>query len=229
MPDLTLADMIAEGEALSRPCFLLRADATGDIAGFWGGERADQPSRPPPEATALSAIRHIMTVDARLLGQLGLPAPAPSIGFSEVRLKTGAITFRVHHSGPEIAALECDGLPLYATPATSFPPFAALCLYGGARIADWLAGLGLRRHEYHAAAHVPLAMDYEDAFTARAPISGSGADAVLGGWHQIWPEDDFFLPLEMRLAALTLREAEPWYELWRASGPGNWSVRARMT
>src|SRR5690349_14814381 len=24
---------------------------------------------------------------------------------------------------------------------------------------------------------------------------------MLGGWHQIWPEDDFYLPLEIRLAS----------------------------
>ncbi|WP_159260165.1 hypothetical protein [Komagataeibacter xylinus] len=39
----------------------------------------------------------------------------------------------------------------------------------------------------------------------------------MGGWHQSWPEDDFYMPLEMRRAVLTLREAEPWYELWQAT------------
>lgn len=226
---LTLTEMMAEGEALSRPSFLLNTEGEGKIAGYWGGERADQPNRVPPQATALQSIRHIMTVDAGLLNQLGLPTPAPTIGISEVALKNGDTAFKVLSQGPAIDALECDGLPLYARPAPSFPPFEALCLYGSDRIADWLAGLGLQRHDYHAASYEALAMDYIDAVSERSPLPQGDADAVLGGWHQIWPEDDFFMPLEMRLALLTLREAEPWYELWLATGLMNWSVKERIT
>ena len=53
---MTLDELIAEGERLSRPCYLLGADGPGPVAGFWGGERADHPNKVPPSATALSAM-----------------------------------------------------------------------------------------------------------------------------------------------------------------------------
>lgn len=226
--NMTVDDLLAEAEALARPCYLLGASGTGQVAGFWGGERADRPNAVPPEATALQSIRHIMTVDARLLNELGLRTPAPSIGFAEVVTKTGHISHRILHSDTECADLSCDGLPLYATPAISLPPFEALCLYGSARIAEWLRGQGLQRHDYMAAADATAAMDYRDIYDEKSFLRRGDLDAVIGGWHQLWPDDDFYMPLEMRLAAITLRDAAPWYEIWLATGLQNWRVLPRI-
>jgi hypothetical protein len=44
----------------------------------------------------------------------------------------------------------------------------------------------------------------------------------------IWPDDDFFMPLEMRLVATTLRDAEPFLEVW-LSELGNIRVKSRIT
>lgn len=51
--------------------------------------------------------------------------------------------------------------------------------------------------------------------------------AVLGGWHASWPDDEFYLPRQMRLALWTFREAEPWVEVFERSP--NMPVRLRIT
>jgi hypothetical protein len=114
------------------------------------------------------------------------------------------------------------------TPSESFPPLEAVCLYGSRRVADWLHGLGLARHEYDAVQAEPIAKRYIDEFTCRAPLYVSGGAAILGGWHMIWPEDDFFMPMEMRLIITTMRDAEPYYEVWLSSA-NNTSVKSRIT
>jgi hypothetical protein len=226
---MTVEELIVEGESMSRPCFLLRVEGDGEIMGYWGGERTDEPNVVPPAATALRSIRHIMTIDTCLLKAVGLDAGSPTIGFAEIEPVRGDTQYKVFETAPGLADLQCDGLPLHAIEGTSFPPFEAVCLYGGANVATWLKSLGLERHQYEQAACEPEAMDYFDAYMERSPIYQGGADVVIGGWHHCWAEDDFYLPLEMRLAAFTLRDAEPWYELWQATGSRNWSVKARIT
>jgi len=44
----------------------------------------------------------------------------------------------------------------------------------------------------------------------------------------IWPDDDFFFPLEMRLLVTTIRDAEPFYEIW-LSDIGNIIAKERIT
>src|SRR5262249_20256183 len=144
--------------------------------------------------------------------------------------KRGDVGYRiVRPEGLAFSDIRCTGVPLYGSEARSFPPFEALCLYGGDVISTWLGKLGLERCEYHAARAQPEADDYSDEYLRRSPIYSASAEAVLGGWHQIWAEDDFYMPLEMRLALLTLRDAEPWLEVWLATGLGNWSVRSHIT
>ena len=92
----------------------------------------------------------------------------------------------------------------------------------------WLRSIGLERHQYQEAEGEPLALEYEGEFVRRAPLYAGDIDAVVGGWHKMWPEDDFFLPLEMRLLVATFRDAEPYREIWR-SPVGNIHVREHIT
>ncbi|MGY6769834.1 hypothetical protein [Komagataeibacter sp. NFXK3] len=215
---MTLDDLLAEGKKLRRPCFTLSVEGRGDIAGYWRGERPDYA---PP------ALRpHVMTLDSQLLVQTGMPMGYASIGFSAV--EDGRF-FNVLRSQQEVTALGCTGLPLHATADTSFPPLEAVCLYGSEKVAEWLGSLGLHRHEYARAALTPLGRAYGDAYAERGDLFRDNVDAIVGGWHQSWPEDDFYMPLEMRRAVLTLRGAEPWYELWQVAGGPNFNVCERIT
>jgi hypothetical protein len=69
-----------------------------------------------------------------------------------------------------------------------------------------------------------------DEFTRRAPLYSGKADAIVGGWHMIWSEDDFFMPLEMRLVLTTIRGAEPFFEIWVTDGHiKNYRVRSHIS
>ncbi|AJG22393.1 hypothetical protein [Cupriavidus basilensis] len=204
-------ELLAEGERLCRPCFRLNVE--GEVVGYWQGERADRPNAVPPEATELRSIRHIMPIDTGLLERAGLRVRSSTIGFAEVESARGDTGYRFFEADVPISDLQCDGLRLHAAEGKSFPPFEAVCLYGGECVAAWLKNLGLERHEYEKAASEPEAVGYFDAYAARSPIYRGDVDVVVGGWHQCWPDDEFYMPLEMRLAVLTLRDSEPWYEL----------------
>ena len=88
--------------------------------------------------------------------------------------------------------------------------------------------LGLERHQYEEALGEAVAEAYQAEFTRRAPFYAAAVDVIVGGWHMMWPEDDFFLPREMRLLATTIRDAEPCREIW-LSESGNISVKERIT
>jgi hypothetical protein len=227
---MKLDDLIAEGESLIRPCFLLTRTPPARLGGFWGGERRDKPNALPPEATALKSLRHIITIDEALLAELRLPSAAP-LSLFEAKHVDGNESYRVERApSPPFEEISCTGEPLYAVPADSFPPIEAVCLYGSARIREWLRKLGLARHQYSDVFCSPIARQYMDEFTRRAPLYSGKADAIVGGWHVIWPEDDFFMPLEMRLVLTTIRDSEPFFEIWVTDGHiNNYSVRSRIT
>lgn len=226
---MTIDDLIAQAKRLARPCVLLSETGKGEVAGYWGGERSDFPNTVPPSATALRSYRHVVTVDAAWLDKVGIAGVTGSIGFRLVETVEGRISMGVLRSPTPFAAMECDGLPLFAAMDVSLPPFAAICLYGDDSVATWLASLGLERHQYIEATSEPEAEAYEEFHVEHSHLSRHDIDAVMGGWHELWPEDDFYLPLEMRLALLTLRDAEPWYEMMRSAGLGNWTVREHIT
>jgi hypothetical protein len=226
---MTLDELIAEGESLVRPCFLLTGAPSGRLGGFWGGERQDKHNAVPPAAVALESLRHIITIDQTLLGELNLPSAAPLSVF-EIKLVDGNERYSVERNPlPLFEKISCTGDPLYAVPAESFPPIEAVCLYGSARIGEWLRDLDLARHQYDCIFRLPVVQDYMDADTRLAPFYSGKADAIVGGWHMMWPEDDFFMPLEMRLVLTTIRDAEPYYEIWAAGAVNNLSVKARIT
>lgn len=226
---MTIDDLIAQAKLLARPCVLLSEAGEGEVAGYWGGERSDFPNTVPPSATALRSYRHVVTVDAAWLDKVGVNGVTGSIGLSVVEAVDGRTSTRVLRSPTPFAEIECDGLPLFAAREESLPPFAAICLYGDDSVAAWLASLGLERHQYIEATGEPQAEAYEDFHVERSHLARDDIDAVIGGWHELWAEDDFYLPLEMRLALLTLRDAEPWYEMMRSAGHGNWTVREHIT
>jgi hypothetical protein len=226
---MTIEELIAEGETLARPCFLMSSSRSSRLAGYWGGERADKPNRVPAGAKRLASRRHIVTIDEGLLAELGLPATAPLSLFETTDIEGRQFHHAERERAPLFAAITCTGEPLYATPARSFPPLAAVCLYGSSAVEAWMKERGLARHDYGALGGDPLGRAYMREFVRRSPFYSSDDDAIVGGWHMMWPDDNFFMPMEMRLVLTTKREAEPYFEIWVAAGSGNVSVRRRIT
>jgi hypothetical protein len=225
---MTIEELITEGEALTRPSFLLRPEPTDSgVVAFWGGSRADMPDELPPQVVAFSSRRHIFSFSEQLSSQLGISQGPVSL--FEWESADGDLSYRVeadyrlHFSG-----LTFTGEPLYASPSSSFPPFAAVCLYGSERVEAWLRDQGLSRHEYWRVSG-ELADDYEAEWQRRSPYYQQSADVVIGGWHFLWPEDDFFTPPELQFVALTLRDGEPWFELWHSPRSMGWHAQSRIT
>jgi hypothetical protein len=222
---VTPDELIAEGEALVRRCYALSARGAGAVVGYWGGVRADLPEQFPPEVTKFTRRRHIVTVGEPLLGQIGAER-LNWVGLYEWTAREGDDHHHVEaDSRKPWASLQFSGEPLYATERASFPPFQALCLHGSARIGEWLASLGLARHLYW---KVPreLTKAYERHYVRRSFEVEEGADVIVGGWHQMWPEDDYYVPPELIFVLKTLRDAEPWFTVWHS--PMSKGNRARI-
>jgi hypothetical protein len=225
---LTLDELIAEGEQLARPSWILRTQPTESaVAGFWGGERSDLPNALPPEVTVYQSRRHIVTLSELLLAEIGVQQGPVSLfewepvaGDPQVRVEADQRL--------RLRDLQFSGEPLFATPEPSFPPFAVVCLYGSSRVAEWLAAQGLARHDYWRVID-DLQVQYTTEWQRRSAFCRNAGDLIVGGWHFLWPEDDFFVPPELQLIALTLRDAEPWFEIWHSRPRLGFHARKRIT
>jgi hypothetical protein len=225
---MTLAELIAEGEALARACSLLGEKPTDRVGAYWNGERGDRPNSVPPTATAVRSQQHIITIDKTLMNDLGMKSRY-SPGLFEVDYVGRGDRPSVEVDETEFRDIPFTGIRLYATAGTSFPPFEAICLYGSGKVETWLRSKGLERYQYEYAAQEPLAEEYNAEFMRRSPLYTRGADAVVGGWHMMWPADDFFFPLEIRLVVLTMREAEPYWEIYTSVARPNFIAKVRFS
>lgn len=217
---MKIGELISCAEEIQRPCLhLVEAGCGAAASALWGGKRSGLDHR----------FRHILSFDFDLFERIGL----------KVRQKFALVTF-IDPDGIEGARAQpiqtgsmkdagiVEAEPLVWREANSFPPLPALCLYGNERIDAWLKEMGLERWRYDA-----IPRDIEDQYNAvyqeRTPLySNPDVYAQIGGWHTIWPEDNFYLPREMTLLCWTLRDAEPWYEIFQTA-PGNIVVKERIT
>ncbi|NZA24912.1 hypothetical protein H0E84_00795 [Luteimonas sp. SJ-92] len=120
------------------------------------------------------------------------------------------------------------GVPLFAEPYSSLPPPDALFMFGSSLVERYLVSNGWVREEPlnsnfpDGAAH-----EYERIWQKNCPIFTDTAWAVCGGWNFPWPDGDFIERSGTDLAVWTLREAEPWVEVFEENGV--FTVRQRIT
>jgi len=220
---MTPEAIIAEGARLAKPSLFLveSATPTGVVAYWRGGGRVGYRGREDD--------RHRITFDCAWLSQHGVRVGG-SIGVYDVdrRWRWPKPLHLEQLNGP-LAGFRMDGgLPLYGREERSFPPVEALCLYGGPAVGQWLAAEGLDRTDYDIAATSDIGEAYQAEYRRHCPLYLTDQPvAVLGGWHAFWPDDEFYLPREMRLVLWTVREAEPWVEVFERSP--NLPIRLRIT
>jgi hypothetical protein len=220
---MTLQALIAEGERLARPClFLAEAANPAGVVAYWRGNgRVGYRGR--------DGDRHRITFDCGWLSQHGVRVRG-SVGVYDVDGRwRWPVPLHLDRLEAPLAELRIDGgTPLYGQEDRSFTPFPALCLYGGPAVGKWLAAEGLDRTDYDIAETTEIGEAYQEEYRNRSPLYlADQPAAVLGGWHASWPDDEFYLPREMRLALWTFREAEPWVEVFERSP--NMPVRLRIT
>jgi hypothetical protein len=220
---MTADDLIAEGERLARPSLLLtpHPSAIGPVA-YWGGGGVKSHKAPRHH-------RHRVTIDCDWLSHHGVRVQG-SIGVYHIDSQPSPpIPIRVQQMpNAPLSGLEPQGgTKLYGQEVASFPPLEAVCLYGGSRVEAWLRSIGLDRTAYDQALASELGQAYNSVYQQRCPLFSDQYAGVLGGWHAMWPDDDFYLPREMRLVLWTLWDAEPWIEVFERDP--NLPVRVRTT
>ena len=221
---------VKESAALGLPCFDLVPAKPGDpVVAHWGGRRSDLPVQFPEFVTALKSQAHFLSVDQALFDQLGLQGRGP---LALSMITTAEDDERLDHvnvlTGKISEVAFEDSIPLTSKPAVSLPPFDAIVLYGGPAVQEWLASHGLQRWQYEDVASE--ARDgYRDHFNSQLPLCMEHPPfARVGGWHVTWPDDDFYVPREMRLMVWTFQDAEPWYEVF-LSPLRNYVIKSRIT
>ena len=201
--------IIAEGQRLAKPSlWLSEAPSPFGMVAYWAGQGREQ-------YRGRDDDRHQITIDCRWLSNHGFRL-AGSLGVYRVdpRWRWRVPIWLDRQEKPLGELGTRDGIPLYGHETPSLPPIQAVCLYGGAIVDQWLDSEGLERTDYDDAAMTPVGEAYEEYYRGLSPLFSDGYAAVLGGWHAMWPDDEFYVPREMRLVLWTLRDAEPWVEVF---------------
>lgn len=219
---MNLADLIREGEHLAKPSLVLTEQpANNPIVAYWGGTgRTDLPAR----ARSFSNNEHRITLDCGWLAKHGVRLTGSLSVYVSPTNERGSVYY---DAATPFSSASVDGLPLYGVEQPSFPPIQAVCLYGSAAVEQWIHTLGLTRYDYDTIESTELGQQYQQEWINRSPFYNGTYAAVIGGWHMQWPEDDFYMPREMRLVAWTFRDAEPWIEVWERLP--NFRVNLRTT
>lgn len=194
------------------------------MVAYWGGSgRPDIPQGFPSFVTAFRERHHWITVDCAWLARLGFGLQGTLSLYEDVPNYGENVGTVFHEPNMAFGGLKMDGAALYAKPAKSFPPLEAVCLHGSPEVEEWLKSQELERYDYEAI----HSERYRSIWQDRCPLFTNECAAMLGGWHVMWPEDDFYTPPEMKLLVWTFKDAEPYAEIWR--GARNFLVRFRIT
>lgn len=210
---MTAEDLIGEGVRLARASMFLDETPTPTgVVACWRGDG------PKDYGRHRDRYRHRITFDCEWLGRHGVRVGG-SVGVYDVTHDGWASKLRIERFDASLTSLGLKGgTPLYGVEQLSFPPLYAVCLYGGPAVSEWLASRGLDRTDYDAAETTDEGAAYQEVYRARCPLYlADPPAAVLGGWHTSWPDDEFYLPREMRLVVWTFRESEPWVEVFERS------------
>lgn len=200
----------AECERLSRPRLnLRRRQGEGECVAVWGGWGC----LPSPPGT----WEHRITVACDWLGRNGFDLS----GLMGVYANTdddAAERYLVVRGEPEEGGLTRNGgIGLVGGEDVALPPVDAFETHGREEL----------RRVFEAPQLPKWLLDYEE----RSPLQDEdqgGVFAILGGWHQLWPEDDAFDVEPGRLVLWTFQDAEPWLEVWQRPS-GELEVVSRIT
>lgn len=197
-------DLLAEGRALGRPSWWLEPAGAGQEVVASAGDAGVEPglllsvdlARLPAAATLAGLDRVV---------RLSLEADAPG----------GRLRARL-----DVQAALAPGEPLAAREVLSLPPVDHVLRHGSPRVRAWLDSLGWGPAEVAAGISDAfpaweVVLPYEQAHRATSPLFRWEPHAIVGGWPPELPDPD---PPGGRLVLTTVRNAEPWYQVWARLG-----------
>ncbi|GEM44923.1 hypothetical protein [Deinococcus cellulosilyticus] len=206
-----------EAKHLRREAHLLTTTETpSGIVGYWGGQ-----FKYPSSFSDQQNTQHILTL---------LSQAVPSA-------QRGLTAFQ--HEGPDDEALYqvctdsyplLEPEPLYMVPRTSLPPIQAICLHGSSDVERWLQSMGLSRMD-----HWKLPADLEDMYNDLVGFEPwfwwqeEGIVAVLNPWHVMWPDDEMYSIPPVELKVGTLRDAEPYLQIWHSKASQAFWMDSKIT
>lgn len=223
-------DLVKESATLNLPCFDLVPAERGDlVVAHWGGRRSDLPEKFPEFVKAFKSQTHFLSIDQALFNQLDLQGRGPLTLSKVTTAEDDEKLHSVYVSTGKINEVAfIDSIPLTAKPAISVPPFEAVLLYGNSKVQEWLSTQGLQRWQYGEVTQ-EFREQYQEHFNFQYPLFMENPPYVrVGGWHVSWPDDDFYIPREMRLMLWTFQDSEPWYEVF-LSPQRNYVIKSRIT
>jgi hypothetical protein len=118
---------------------------------------------------------------------------------------------------------------LYAHSALSLPPLEGIFSSGLPEVQEWLHANKWNFTEYNN--NFPdkePTSAYERELQSTHPLYTDSACAILGGWHLPWPDEDWQNHKNKRFIAMTIKNSEPWVEVW-LNNDGTFSVVQRIT
>jgi len=211
---MTTEQFIEEARQLARPVFHLTKNQSNGapLAAYWGGSPlVTHPVASDPK------FRHWLSIDCRFL-------PAR---FEDLK---GCLSVYANENEEEgivavDASMQIDstsqsvpGLPLFAHPATSWPPIEAIFKFGSPAFKQWHSGEGHSQNspEVYRLERSTVFGAYDQHLRMNNPLLGwpCGVYAALGGWSEPWPENDWYDLQEKRLVLFTYEDAEPYIEVW---------------
>ena len=154
-------------------------------------------------------------------------------GSSCISLRGGSGWLNVHvgQTGGHVVATARplrSPTPLFGEEVLSLPPVDAVFASRSSAIEEYL-----HRHEWGRADSFndnfpdEVPKQYEKLWQQNCPMYLDDVVAVCGGWHFPWPDGDFHQFLASELVVWTIRDAEPWVEVFRKDG--EFVVKQRVT
>lgn len=208
--------LLEEARALTRDCTLLLPCQDPEQAVGFEGEDFFQGRN--------EDYRHQLTVRSGLIARL---AGAGDTWTSLIALPDGEDQGVVLDWRFDPVGLPGDTRWLRSEPYPSLPPLEAIFRYGSERVGDWLGAVGWDREE-------PFSPDFPDELGERYdrhyleqyPHGRDDVRAVLGGWHNFWPDGDWYLLCNYDFILSVRQPGGTWLELY-ARGE-DWLIVPRL-
>ena len=215
---MTLEYLINEGRRIARNSWVLEPYQGGEVCAYWYEYDCDS------ACSDDESERHLcISVDVNF----AFPELKCEERFICIETDQHDLKGRVFYSAkpPE------KGMPLTGRLIKPLPPLEAIFCNGDEKIKDWLRNIPWPENARFSEAfpEYELGEAYIKKWASEWPLYQNRlAYAILGGWHMPWSDKDWFELLESRLLVWTLKDAEPWLEVWMKSS-GEAVVIPRVT